>query len=150
MTIQAEAEVQIARGIDTVWAELTAIERFPEWLRESGIVRVDRLSDGPTGPGTSLRIEQRLAGRSSILEGVINGWDAPHRFAFGARHPDGITIEAEAALAPDGPTTWLRWRIQVGLPLRLRLFESMAAPEVRRAAAADLFGLKRRLEQVAG
>jgi uncharacterized protein YndB with AHSA1/START domain len=150
VTITAEAEVQVARGVDAVWAELTAIERFPEWLRESGIIRVDRLTEATTALGTALRIEQRLAGRTSVLEGVVTAWEPPAHFGFRARHPDGIAIEVDAALAPDAATTWLRWRIQIGLPLRLRLFESVAAPEVRRAAAADLFGLKRRLEQVAG
>ncbi|HVL53910.1 MAG TPA: SRPBCC family protein [Vitreimonas sp.] len=149
MTVRAEAEVQIARGIDAVWPELAALERFPEWLRESGISRVERAPGEPLGAGAGLRIEQRLAGRVSVLEGVVTVWDPPHRLGFQARHPDGITIEAEAVLAPDGSTTWVRWRLAITLPLRLRLFESMAAPEVRRAAAADLFGFKRRLEQVA-
>ncbi len=150
MTIKAEAEVQIARGPEAVWGELTAVDRFPEWLRESGIVRVERLDEGPLGAGSRLRIEQRLAGRTSILEGTVTTWQPPVHFAFAARHPDGITIEVDAALAPDGPTTWVRWRIHVSLPLRLRLFESMATPDVRRAAAEDLFGLKRRLERVGG
>jgi uncharacterized protein YndB with AHSA1/START domain len=150
VTIRAEAEVEIARGIETVWDELTAIERFPDWLRESGIVRVERLEDGPIGPGTPLRIEQRLAGRQSVLEGEVTEWDPPHHFAFRARHPDGIEVRADAVLAPDGPTTRLRWRLEIGLPLRLRMFESMATPQVRRAAATDVVGLKRRLEQVAG
>lgn len=150
MTIEAQAEVQIARPIDGVWAELSAVERFPEWLRESGVTRVERPPQVPLGAGTPLQIDQRLAGRAATLEGAITAWEPPQRLAFRARHPDGITIEAEVSLAPDGPTTWVRWRLRVSLPLRLRLFEGMAAPEVRRAAAEDLFGLKRRLEQVAG
>lgn len=150
MTIEAQAEVQIARPIDGVWAELSAIERFPDWLRESGVTRVERPPQVPLGAGTPLSIDQRLAGRAATLEGTITAWEPPQRLAFRARHPDGITIEAEVSLAPDGPTTWIRWRLRIALPLRLRLFEGIAAPEVRRAAAEDLFGLKRRLEQVAG
>jgi uncharacterized protein YndB with AHSA1/START domain len=150
VTIRAEAEVQIARSVAAVWDELVAVERYPEWQRASGIRRVDRVAPGPLAAGSGLRIEQRLPNGLSVLEGAVSAWDPPERFAFEARNPDGIAVHAEAALAPDGPTTWVRWRIEVNLPLRLRLFESLAAPEVRRAAAEDLFALKRRLEQVAG
>lgn len=150
MTITAEIELPIARTIDAVWSELTAIERYPEWLRESGVTRIDR-QPGPLGPGTGLRIEQRLAGQPAVLEGLVTAWEPPRRFAFRATHPDGITVEADAALVPDGPSTCrLRWSLRIGLPLRLRLFEGVAAPQARRAATADLLNLKRRLESVAG
>jgi hypothetical protein len=59
---------------------------------------------------------------------------------------DGVTIEIDTALAPDGQTTRLRWSLRLKLPLRFRMFESMVAPQARRAAALDLEALKRRLE----
>ena len=149
MTIKAEIELPIARSVDAVWAELTAIERYPAWLRESGIVQVQR-EPGTLGPGTRLRIEQRLAGQPAVLEGIVTAWNPPRHFAFRATHPDGITVEADAALAPDGPGCRLRWSLRIGLPLRLRLFEAVAAPQARRAATTDLLTLKRHLESVAG
>lgn len=149
MTIRAEFEVPIARSADAVWAELTALERYPEWLRESGVTRVVR-EPGPLGPGTRLQIEQRLAGQPAVLEGIVTAWEPLRRFAFRATHPDGITVEADGLLAADGPTSRLRWSLRIGLPLRLRLFEGMAAPQAKRAATADLLALKRRLESVAG
>lgn len=151
MTIEAAAEVRIARPLQAVWEELTAVERFPEWLRESGIVRVERLGETPIGAGSPLRIEQVLAGRASVLEGQVTEWEPGRSFGFAARHPDGIRIEALAELAAEEATmTRLGWSLRISLPLRLRLFESVATPEVRRASASDLFGFKRRLEQVAG
>lgn len=152
MAIEATIELDIARTPEAVWQELTAVERFPEWLVASGVTRVER-EGGPAAPltgGTRLRIEQAIAGRPAILEGAITALEPTRRFAFHARHPDGITVDADAVLVPQGPGTRLRWAMRVGLPLRLRLFEGMAAPEVRRAAATDLMGLKRRLEAVAG
>jgi uncharacterized protein YndB with AHSA1/START domain len=149
MTIKAEIEIQIARPADVVWHELMAIERFPEWLKASGVTRVER-EPVPLGAGTRLRIEQRIAGRSAVLDGIVTVFEPPSRFAFRATHPDGITVDADAQVFAAGLMSRLRWSLQVGLPLRLRLFESMAAPEVRRAAATDLMGLKRKLEAVAG
>jgi uncharacterized protein YndB with AHSA1/START domain len=149
MTIRALVEVPIGRSPESVWDELTAVERFPEWLVESGIIGVQR-QDGPLGQGSPLQIRQRLGGKESVLEGSVTEWDPGRRFAFRARHPDGITLDALAELGPEPPVTWLRWSLEVKLPLKMRLFESMAAPEVRRAATADLTSFKRRLEQVAG
>jgi len=149
VTIKAQIELPIARSADAVWTELTAVERYPEWLTESGVTRVER-DPGPLGAGSRLRIDQRLAGQAAVLEGIVTAWDPPSRFAFRATHPDGITVEAEAVVASEGSTSRLRWSLRIGLPLRLRLFESMAAPQAKRAATNDLLALKRRLESVAG
>ena len=51
---------------------------------------------------------------------------------------------------PTAPGTRLRWSLRLGLPLRYRMFESMVAPQARRAAALDLEALRRRLESAAG
>ncbi len=149
MTIKADIDVPIARPVDVVWEHLTAIERFPEWLVASGITRVQR-EPGAIRPGMRLRIDQRVAGNATVLEGDITAWQPPLRFAFRAGSTDGISVEAEATLAAEGPTSRLRWSLRIGLPLRLRLFEGMATPEVRRAASTDLRGFKQRLESVAG
>jgi hypothetical protein len=111
---------------------------------------VERLDAGPLQQGSRLRIQQRIAGRAAILEGQITAFEPPTRFGFKAKDHDGISVDVEALLAADGATSRLRWFVRVGLPLRYRLFESVAAPEVRRAATADLERLKRRLEAVAG
>ena len=62
-----------------------------------------------------------------------------------------MTIEIDAQLSSeDGLTTRMRWSLRMGLPLRYRMFESMVAPQARRAATLDLEAFKRRLESVAG
>ncbi|HEY0443411.1 MAG TPA: SRPBCC family protein [Candidatus Limnocylindrales bacterium] len=149
MTIAAQFDTVIARSVDDVFAELAAVERFPEWLVASGIVRVER-APGPLREGTPLRIEQRIAGRATTLEGTITAFEPGSRFAFRAKDREGISVEAEALLAADGATCRLRWSVRIGLPLKYRLFESMAAPEAKRAAASDIENLRRRLEAVAG
>ena len=80
------------------------------------------------------------------------GLNARESAAFGLRghDPDGVTIELDARLSSDdGLTTRLRWSVRMGLPLRYRMFESMVAPQARRAASLDLEAFRRRLEMVA-
>jgi len=57
-----------------------------------------------------------------------------------------VTIEIEATISPDGTGCRLRWSLRLGLPLRFRMFETMVAPQVRRAVTLDLEAFRRRVE----
>jgi hypothetical protein len=151
VTVAVEVETQIGRSPPAVFAELSAVERFPEWLIASGIVRVERVDQGPLAVGSRLRIRQSVAGRSTSLDGAVTVLELDSAFGLQGRDPDGVTIELDAQLSSDdGLTTRLRWSLRMGLPLRFRMFESMVAPQAKRAATLDLLALKRRLEAVAG
>jgi uncharacterized protein YndB with AHSA1/START domain len=146
VTVSVEIETRIARPPEDVFEALTDVERYPEWLIASGIVRVERLDPGPLAVGSRLRISQTVAGRSTVLEGSVTVLVPGAAFGLRGQDKDGVTIEIDAALAPDDSATRLRWSLRLKLPLRFRMFESMVAPQARRAAALDLEALKRRLE----
>jgi uncharacterized protein YndB with AHSA1/START domain len=149
VTIAVELETDIARPPADVYAHLAAIERFPEWLIASGIVRVERLDDEPIAPGSRVRISQRVAGRSTVLEGSITRLEPGHALGLHGRDPDGVTIEIEATLSPHDAGCRLRWSLRLGLPLRFLMFETMVAPQVRRAVTLDLEAFRRRVEAAA-
>ena len=149
MAISLELEVPIGRPAAEVFAHLTDVERWPEWLIASGIVRVERLDAGPLAAGSRLRIEQRVAGRASTLDASVTALEAATTFGVAGKDADGISVSIDASLGSDGPVTRLGWRLRIGLPLRYRMLESMAAPQVRRAAALDLEAFRQRLESVA-
>lgn len=146
MTIAVEVESRIGRLPADVYAQLIEIERFPEWLVASGIVRVERLDGGGLAPGAKVRIAQRVGGRSSVFEGAISALEPGRSLGLRGRDPDGVSIEIDAGVSPDELGTRLRWSLRIGLPLRFRMFESMVEPQVRRAATLDIEALKRRLE----
>jgi uncharacterized protein YndB with AHSA1/START domain len=149
VTVTVEVETSIARPPSDVFAALIAVERFPEWLVASGIVRVERLDAGPPVVNSRVRISQRVAGRSTVLDGSISTLDPGRALGLRARDPDGVSIEIDAVLAEDGPGTRLRWSLRIGLPLRFRMYEPMVAPQARRAATLDLEALRRQLEAAA-
>lgn len=149
MAISLELEVPIGRPAAEVFAHLTDVERWPEWLIASGIVRVERLDAGPLADGSRLRIDQRVAGRASTLDASVTVLESATTFGVTGRDADGISIDIDAALVAGGPVTRLQWRLRIGLPLRYRMLESIAAPQVRRAAALDLEAFRQRLESVA-
>lgn len=150
MAITLDLEVRIGRPADLVFAHLIDVERWPEWLIASGIVRVERLDPGALGEGTRLRIDQRVAGRASTLDAHVSAFSASTTFGVTGQDADGIGIDINAGLTADGPVTTLGWHLRIGLPLRYRMLGSMAAPQVRRAAALDLEAFRQRLESVAG
>jgi uncharacterized protein YndB with AHSA1/START domain len=150
MTVAVEIETRIARPPDAVFEALTDLERYPAWLIASGIVRVERLDPGPLAAGSRLRISQNVAGRSTVLDGAVTALTPGGALGLRGKDKDGVTIEIDADLAPDGAGTRLRWSLRLKLPLRYRMFESMVSPQAKRAAALDLEALKRRLESAAG
>ena len=150
MTVNIDAETSIARPVADVFAAILDIEHYPEWLIASGIVRVERLDPGPLTAGSRLRIAQTVAGRSTTLDGTVTVLAPGAAFGVRGKDKDGVTVQIDAVLAPDDLSTRLRWSVRIGLPLRYRMFESMVAPQARRAATLDLEALKRRLESVSG
>ena len=146
MTITVETEARIARPPADVFAALVDVEAYPSWLIASGITRVERLDTGPLKAGSRLRIAQTVAGRSTVLQGAVTVLEPGAAFGLRGNDPDGITVEIDAVLAADGLTTRLRWSLRVKLPLRYRMFESMVAPQARRAAALDLEAFRLRLD----
>ena len=146
MAIAVTIETTIARPASEVFARIADIDAWPSWLVASGIVRVTRSSDGALVQGERLTIDQRAAGRAGTFEASVTALGAPTRLALIGRDEDGVTIDIDAELAPANGDTNLRWTIRIGLPLRYRMFESMARPQVERAAALDIEAFKRRLE----
>lgn len=146
MAIAVTIETTIARPPAEVFAHIADIEAWPTWLIASGIVRIERSTAGPIAEGEHLTVDQRAAGRAGTFEATVTAFQPPTHLALHGRDGDGVTIDIDAALAPVGDGTSLRWSIRIGLPLRYRMFESMARPQVERAAALDVEAFKRRLE----
>ncbi|HUP55614.1 MAG TPA: SRPBCC family protein [Methylomirabilota bacterium] len=149
MAIAVTIETTVARPPAEVFAHIADIDAWPSWLIASGIVRVARSTDGPLNEGEHLEVEQRAAGRAGTFRAQVTALEPPTRLALRGRDGDGVSIDIDAAVVPAGDGTSLRWSIRIGLPLRYRMFESMARPQVERAAALDIEALKRRLESTA-
>ena len=147
MAINVTIETVIARPREAVYAALIEVDHWPAWLIATGILRVTRSAASPLAPASRLTIDQRAAGRSSVVEAAVTVMDPPSRFAIAGKDADGIRTELDASLATtDDGGTRLRWSARIEVPLRYRMFESMVAPQVQRAAALDVEAFRRRLE----
>lgn len=150
MAIDVVIETPIARPIEHVFAAVADVEGWPAWLVASGVLRVVRQVPGPIQPGEPLVVEQRAAGRASTVQARVTALQPPVRFAITGKDAEGVSIDMDASLVALEPAvTGLRWQIRIGLPFRYRILESMASPQVQRAAALDVEALRRRLESAA-
>ena len=147
MSIDQRLEVAIASPQAAVFSQLIDVERWPEWLIASGIVRVGRTdASRPLAIGSVMQIEQRVAGRAATLDARVTALEPGTRLAVEGRDSDGVSVGIDALLTADGAVTTLRWQLKIGLPLRFRVFESMARPQVERAARLDLEAFRLRVE----
>jgi uncharacterized protein YndB with AHSA1/START domain len=150
MAIEVAVESTIARPPDEVFAVISDLDGWPGWLVASGIRAVRRARDGEPEQGERLVVEQDAAGRAATFEAEVLAAEPGSRFALRGRDRDGVTIDIEAVVSAAaesaGDATDLWWAIRIRLPLRYRMFESMARPQVERAALLDIEGLRLRLE----
>jgi uncharacterized protein YndB with AHSA1/START domain len=150
MAIAVVLETRIGRSIEDVYRHLVDLDRWPEWLIATGIRRIEREQVGGAVPGEALRIEQAAAGRAASFDGRVVRAETPTDLAVSGRDAEGVSIDIVASLVPVEPSiTVLRWSIRIGVPLRYRIFESLARPQVERAVVLDVEAFKRRLESVA-
>ena len=133
-----------------MFAAIADLDGWPTWLIASGIRAVQRERDGEPIAGEQLVVEQDAAGRAATFDAEVIAVDPGVRLALRGRDRDGVTIDIEAVVsaAPEsaGRMSDLWWSIRIGLPLRYRVFESMARPQVERAALLDVESLRLRLE----
>ena len=153
MAIEVAIESTIDAPSDEVFETIADLEAWPAWLIASGIRSVARASDDPLSIGERLVVEQDAAGRAGRFEAEVTALEPGRRLALRGRDSDGVTIDIDAITDPaDGDrlsATELRWTVRIGLPLRYRFFESMARPQVQRAALLDIEALRIALERPA-
>ena len=151
MAIEVALETRIGRSAEDVYRHLADLDRWPDWLIATGIRRVERGRTGAAVAGEPLRIDQNAAGRAATFDGRVTRAEAPSRLTVSGKDADGISIDIAAEVVPvEASISGLRWAIRIGVPLRYRIFESLARPQVERAVALDVEAFKRRLESVAG
>jgi uncharacterized protein YndB with AHSA1/START domain len=150
MAIDVAIESTIERPPADVFGEIVDLDGWPSWLVASGIRAVRRDQAGEPVSGERLVVEQDAAGRSATFDAEVTAVEPGSRFALRGRDRDGVTIDIEAVVSAAaesaGGATDLWWAIRIGLPLRYRMFESMARPQVERAALLDIEALRVRLE----
>jgi carbon monoxide dehydrogenase subunit G len=141
--IQVEESIEVARDPATVYAFLSAVERYPEWL--PGVAGAEQTSPGPVVSGTTFRLQ--LAGPNGPIEadGVVAAAEPDHALLVRGSASQG-RVEGGFDLVPGSEATIVKVRMQIELGGLYRFAEGLVAAELRRSMPAVLARAKERLE----
>ncbi len=137
-----EAQIDIDRPPEEVFATLTNVSRLPEWQRS--VVTAEM--EGQPGVGARLRETRKLLGRESKLVSEVTEYDPPNTFSL--RSIEGpIPLTVRHTLEPSGGGT----RLEVVGEATPKGVMRLAAGKVQRSAESEFRGdlerLKALLEQ---
>lgn len=141
--MRIEGEIVIARPVEEVF-DFVADERN-EPLFNPRMVRAEKVSPGPIGPGTRFRAEIKSMGRTAATTIETTGYERPRRLASTTRMST-MDIEGVLLFDPVDGGTRMRWLWDLRPRGVLRLMSPMIGRMGRRQEQATWAGLKRRLE----
>jgi uncharacterized protein YndB with AHSA1/START domain len=68
--IKGEGDIVINRPIEEVWKFLTDFENYPNWHK--GMAEARQTSEGPTGPGTTVKVVAKVLGQHAMKLVITN------------------------------------------------------------------------------
>jgi len=141
--IQVEEAIDVARPSTDVYAFLSAVERYPEWL--PALTGAEQTSPGPVAAGTTFRLQLVGPGGPIEADGVVIEADPGRSLTVRGHAPQG-RVEGGLQLEPADGMTNLHVRIEVELLGMYRFAEGLVAGELRRALPGVLARVKARIE----
>jgi carbon monoxide dehydrogenase subunit G len=141
--IEVEEAIEVARPPAAVYAFLSAVERYPDWL--PALTAAEQTSPGPVAAGTTFRL--RLAGPTGpiVADGLVVEADPDRSLTVRGDAPQG-RVEGGLRLKPVDGGTGLDVRIAVELTGMYRFAEGLVAGELRRSMPGVLARVKASLE----
>lgn len=146
-TFQVETRMQTPP--ERAFAAMTNPDEFPRWME--GLVRIERLTDGPTGVGTRFRETRRMYGQEATEEFEITTFEPNRRLSLYVDGTKGSSKKGEYHyhydFTPDGDGTRVGMTGNVEVPgFWAAILAPIFLPIFRKACAKDLDSMKKWLE----
>jgi uncharacterized protein YndB with AHSA1/START domain len=140
------ASIEISRSPEDVFAYVTDPSRMPEW--QGGVVRVERIGEGPVAVGTRAVVTRRIGRREVNMTVEIAEVDPPRSFVV--RSLDGpVRGENRGTIEPldDGRRSRVTNALDLqGHGIGRLLVPLVAKRQAQRGAPRNMEKLKKRLE----
>jgi Polyketide cyclase / dehydrase and lipid transport len=137
-----EVNVVINRPLDEVFAYLACEDNNVNW--RSGMVDVQRTSEGPVGVGTTYRIVNQVMGRRMEGEAEVTEYDLNRKYA--TRNRSGPRIETQRTFESVAGGTRVTIAVNADLTGLFHLAEPVITSMGRRRIENDVADLKDLLE----
>ncbi|HLI51840.1 MAG TPA: SRPBCC family protein [Thermomicrobiaceae bacterium] len=141
--IHIEGEISIRRPVEEVFDCVVDERNEPNFNAQ--IVRVEKTSTGPVGPGTQFQAETKTMGGTATMTIEITAYERPYRFAS-STHLSSMDIRGTLTLDPIPEGTRMRWHWEVRPRGIYRLLTPVIAHKGARREEAIWAGLKHYLE----
>lgn len=151
MALSFQTETTIQAPPEAVLAAMADLDGWPAWMQ--GLVRTEKLTNGPFGVGTRWREVRRMFGQEAAEVFEVTTYDPPHRLGLYVDGTQGTTGKGAFrflyALEPaPGGGTRLVLTGDVEMPgLAARLFGFLFRGMFRKGCERDLNALKAHLER---
>lgn len=149
MGLHCSTDRHIAAPPEALWALVSDLDRWAGTI--SAIRRVEKLTDGPLGPGTRFRETRVMFGREATEVMTVDDFQPPHRMTFLAES-HGSKYFSEIRFEPDagGTRATIAFRAEpqsVGAKVMGVLMGPMMKGSIIKAFDADLADMQRAVEE---
>lgn len=149
MAVAFDTVLVIAAPRERVFSTLTDIDGWPTWMK--GLVRVEKLTDGPVGVGTEWRETRKMMGKEGSEVFDITGFDPPRSLSLHVDGAKGATKKGHYCFdyrfeeAPGGTRVVMHGEIDIP-GFMAKVMGKLFIGIFKKACDRDLVALKEHLE----
>ena len=130
---QVKVSIVINRPLEEVFAFLSNLENNLKW--RSGMIKAEKISDGPIGVGTTYRLINSLFGQQVEGEVVVIEYELNRKYV--TVNKSGLQIKTQRMFEPVEGGTRVTFSVETELGGFFKLVEPLMARIGRRRLAAD-------------
>jgi carbon monoxide dehydrogenase subunit G len=139
---QVKVSIVINRPLEEVFVFLSNLENNLNW--RSGMIKAEKISEGPIGVGTTYRMINNLFGREVEGEAVVTEYELNQKYA--TVNKSGLPIKTRRTFKSVEGGTRVTFTVETELGGFFKLVEPLVASIGKRRLAADAATVKKLIE----
>jgi carbon monoxide dehydrogenase subunit G len=140
--INVQVSIVINRPLEEVFSFLSNLENNMKW--RSGMIKAEKVSDGPIGVGTTYRMINNFFGRQVEGEAVVTEYELNRKYA--TMNKSGLPIKTQRMFEPVEGGTRVTFSVETEVGGFFKLVEPLMARIGRRRLEADAVMVKALIE----
>jgi carbon monoxide dehydrogenase subunit G len=140
--INVQVSIVINRPLEEVFVFLSNLENNLKW--RSGMIKAEKISEGPIGVGTTYRMINNFFGRQVEGEAVVTEYELNRKYA--TMNKSGLPIKTQRAFEPVEGGTRVTFSVETEVGGFFKLVEPLMASIGKRRLTADAIKVKNIIE----
>jgi polyketide cyclase/dehydrase/lipid transport protein len=140
--INVQISIVINRPLEEVFVFLSNLENNLKW--RSGMIKAEKISEGPIGVGTTYRMINNFFGRQVEGEAVVTEYELNRKYA--TMNKSGLPIKTQRVFEPIEGGTRVTFSVETEVGAFFKLVEPLMARIGKRRLEADALMVKEVIE----